>query len=179
MRQYLAEGIKGAVSFLPDKRTAPLVQETLPNGKPGWRIPGRLSEVDKVNGNGRRYRKPVWEKNLQAGSSLLVKISECEAFGCLEHPKDGQITLESPISHAVVSAKLSEDGSVTGELVIIDYGDNSPGRKLKAMIETGYNPWLRLPRKGIGWRRRCPGGLRLRRLGCRHQTEFRERRAVT
>lgn len=157
MRQYLAEGIKGAVAFLPEKRTTPLVQETLPNGKSGWRIPGRLSECDVINGNNRRYRRPVWEKNFQAGSTLLTKINECEAFGLLEHPKDGQVTLESPISHAVACAKLNEDGSVTGEIIVIDYGDNSPGRKLKAMIEQGYNP--KVSSRGFGSLIKGPDGV--------------------
>jgi hypothetical protein len=148
MRQYLCEGAKGAITFFPDKVPSTLVQETLPNGKPGWRIPGRFSESDKVNGNGRRYRRMVWEKNLQDGSSLRKKIAENEAFGMLEHPKDGQVTLDSPISHSVTSVKLQEDGTVVGEISIIDYGDSCPGRKLKALIEQGYNP--KVSSRGFG-----------------------------
>lgn len=148
MRIYLAEGLKGSISFFPDKVPANLVQENLPDGRKGWRIPGRFSESDVVNGNGRRYRKSVWEKNLQEGSTLKKLISENGAFGLLEHPKDGQVTLESPISHSVTGVKLDENGVVTGEITIIDYGDGSPGRKLKALIEQGYNP--RVSSRGFG-----------------------------
>ena len=146
----LCEGLKGAVTFFPDREKMPskLVSETFSNGKSGWRIPGRLSECDKINGNNRRYSRKVWEANLKEGSTLCLKIANCEAFGQLEHPKDGQITLESPISHGVVNAKLNEDGTITGEIAIIDYGDGSPGRKLKAMIEQGYNP--RVSSRGFG-----------------------------
>ena len=146
----LCEGLKGAVTFFPDREKMPskLVSETFANGKSGWRIPGRLSECDKVNGNNRRYSRKVWEANLKEGSILCLKIANCEAFGQLEHPKDGQITLESPISHGIVNAKLNEDGTITGEIAIIDYGDGSPGRKLKAMIEQGYNP--RVSSRGFG-----------------------------
>lgn len=148
MRQYLAEGLKGSITFFPDKVPTTLVQEDLGDGRKGWRIPGRFSESDVVNGNGRRYRKTVWEKNLQEGSTLKKLISENAAFGLLEHPKDGQVTLESPISHAVTAVKMDENGVVTGEISIIDYGDNSPGRKLKALIEQGYNP--RVSSRGFG-----------------------------
>ena len=130
MRTYLAEGLKGSVTFFPDKVPTSLVQENLPDGRKGWKIPGRFSECGIVNGNGRRYRKAVWEKNLEEGSTLNKLIAENCAFGLLEHPKDGQVTLESPISHAVTGVKLDESGVVSGEITIIDYGDNSPGRKL-------------------------------------------------
>lgn len=145
---YLAEGLKGSITFFPDKVPSALVQEDLGDGRKGWRIPGRFSESGVVNGNGRRYRKQVWEKNLQEGSTLRKLISENSAFGLLEHPKDGQVTLESPISHAVTAVKMDENGVVTGEITIIDYGDNSPGRKLKALIEQGYNP--RVSSRGFG-----------------------------
>lgn len=148
MRQYLAEGQKGSITFFADKVPTNLVQEDLGDGRKGWRIPGRFSESDVVNGNGRRYRKHVWEKNLQEGSTLRKLIGENSAFGLLEHPKDGQVTLESPISHAVTAVKMDENGVVTGEITIIDYGDNSPGRKLKALIEQGYNP--RVSSRGFG-----------------------------
>ena len=148
MRQYLAEGLKGSITFFPDKVPTSLVQEDLGDGRKGWKIPGRFSESGVVNGNGRRYRKQVWEKNLQEGSTLRKLISESSAFGLLEHPKDGQVTLESPISHAVTGVSMDESGVVTGEITIIDYGDNSPGRKLKALIEQGYNP--RVSSRGFG-----------------------------
>ena len=139
MRQYLAEGVKGAFPFIAD-RTKAFVAESRPDGKNIWRIPGLFSECDKVNGNGRRYRRTVWEKNLQPGSTLQKLIEQNAAFGLLEHPADGKVTLKSDISHAVTSAKLNEDGTITGEITIIDMGEMSDGHKLKCLIEFGYNP---------------------------------------
>lgn len=139
MRQYLAEGAKGAFPFVVDRSKA-FVAESRPDGKNIWRIPGLFSECDKVNGNGRRYGRKVWEKNLQPGSTLQTLIEKNAAFGLIEHPADGKVTLKSDISHAVTSAKLNEDGTVTGEITIIDMGEHSDGHKLKCLIEFGYNP---------------------------------------
>jgi hypothetical protein len=147
MRQYLAEGYTGSFPFIVD-RSKPIVQENLENGTSVWRIPGRFSEVDKVNGNNRRYSRKVWEKNLNPESTLQQLITDNAAFGQLEHPKDGQMTLDSPISHAVTKASMQEDGIIIGEITILDLGENSPGRKLKGLVEFGYNP--RVSSRGFG-----------------------------
>lgn len=142
-RQYLAEGLKGAFPFIADVQK--IVVESLPNGKTRTRIPGRFSVCDCVNGNNRRYGKRVWEKNLSTGSTLMAAIAKNAAFGLLEHPKDGQVTLLSPISHLVTDAKLQpgrdqggkEIWEVTGEIQVLG---TEEGQKLKALIEAGYNP---------------------------------------
>jgi len=145
MRQYLIEGVTGAVPFIVD-RSKPPVTESQPDGKGSYtRIPGRLSVCDCVNGNNRRYAKRIWEKNLQTGSVLQDSIAKNAAFGLLEHPADGIVTLRSPISHHVTKASMAENRDVAGkivhevvgEIVILDTVD---GNKLKALIEGGYNP---------------------------------------
>jgi len=144
MRQYLAEGVTGAFPFFVD-RTKPLVSESRPSGLKVTRIPGRLSICDCVNGNGRRYSKHVWEKNLTNGSPLMEAIERNAAFGLLEHPKDGIVTLLSPISHVVTEAKLIESKDEVGKSIWEVVGEISlvetpEGDKLKALIEAGYNP---------------------------------------
>lgn len=144
MRQYLIEGVTGAFPFIVDRSKTP-VAESRPNGDSYTRIPGRFSVCDCVNGNNRRYSRRVWEKNLQSGSILQESIKRNSAFGLLEHPKDGVVTLLSPISHHVTRAEMIESkdaqGSpvyeVTGEIALLD---TEEGRKLKALIEGGYNP---------------------------------------
>lgn len=146
MRQYLVEGVAGGFEFLVD-RTQPFVTESKPAGKgPGYtRIPGRFSVCDCINGNNRRYRRNVWEKNLKDGSVLQESIKRSAAFGLLEHPKDGIVTLLSPISHIVTKAEMVENRNqagkpiheVIGEISIVE---TEEGRKLKALIEAGYNP---------------------------------------
>jgi hypothetical protein len=138
MRQYLAEGAQGGFTFLVD-RTKPFVTESRPGGT-FTRIPGRFSVCDCVNGNNRRYGKRVWEKNLSEGSPLQESIKRNAAFGLLEHPSDGRISLLSPISHLVTQAKLVESVDPdTGKKVYEVHGTEE-GKKLKALVEAGYNP---------------------------------------
>jgi len=144
MRQYLIEGVTGAFPFIVDRTKTP-VAESRPNGGSLTRIPGRFSVCDCVNGNNRRYGRRVWEKNLQPGSVLQESIKRNSAFGLLEHPKDGIVTLLSPISHHVTNATMTEAvdskgqkiTEVVGEIALLD---TEEGRKLKALIEGGYNP---------------------------------------
>lgn len=151
-RIYLAEGLKGSFPFIADTKN--IVVESLPNGKTRTRIPGRFSVCDETNGNGRRYGKNIWEKNLQPTSPLMKLIAENAAFGLLEHPKDGQVTLNSPISHLVTAAKLeSTRHPTTGQQVWEVRGEISivgtqEGQKLTALIEAGYNP--RVSSRGFG-----------------------------
>src|SRR5208337_2619548 len=113
--QYLAEGLKGSFPFVADTKN--IVVESLPGGGTRTRIPGRFSVCDCINGNGRRYSKGVWEKNLQPGSLLTKSIQENAAWGLLEHPKDGQVTLQSPICIRTTAAKLQEGKTPEGKPV--------------------------------------------------------------
>ena len=128
-------------------RTKQPVSESRPNGGSYTRIPGRFSVCDCINGNNRRYAKRVWEKNLQPGSILQESITRNAAFGLLEHPKDGQVTLLSPISHHVTRAEMVEGRDASGKLVYEVVGEivllnTDEGMKLKALIEGGYNPMV-------------------------------------
>lgn len=153
-RQYLAEGLKGSFPFIAD--TSKIVFESLPNGQTRARIPGRLSICDCVNGNGRRYSRKVWEKNLQTGSTLMQSIGENAAWGLLEHPKDGQVSLNSPICIRTISAKLQEGKDkenksvweVVGEISILNPNLVQEAGRLVAMIQEGYCP--RVSSRGFG-----------------------------
>ena len=142
----LMEGERGAVPFIVN-RSKPFVTEQR-NGVSFSRIPGRFSICDSVNGNNRRYPKKVWEKNLADGSTLRQAIAKNAAFGLLEHPKDGRISLESPICILVTDAKIQpsidEDtkkpvDEVVGEIIVVN---TCEGQKLRALIEVGYNPMV-------------------------------------
>lgn len=132
----LMEGVKGAVRFIADPKN--IIHEELEGGRTRTRIPGKFSICDCVNGNNRRYPRRVWEKNLKPGSQLMEMISRNAAFGLLEHPSDGQVTLNSPISHLVTAAELKENGEVHGEITLL--AGLNEGHKLAVLIEAGYNP---------------------------------------
>lgn len=145
MRQYLAEGAQGGFDFIVD-RSKPFVTESRPVGK-FTKIPGRFSVCDQLNGNGRRYGRNVWEKNLTPGSPLQESIARNAAFGLLEHPKDGLISLLSPISHKVTKAELKECKDATGKSIWEVHGEieiieTEEGKKLLALIESNYNPMV-------------------------------------
>jgi hypothetical protein len=144
MRQYLVEGATGAFPFIVD-RSRPFVSEARQGGVSITRIPGRFSICDAVNGNNRRYSRQVWEKNLAEDSALMLSIKRNSAFGMLEHPKDGQISLLSPISHLVTDAKLTKTTDAAGKEIAEVHGEialvgTDEGKKLTALIEAGYNP---------------------------------------
>lgn len=127
-----AQGNRGVITETAAAGTAPL-----------YRVPGRLSVCNIRNGNNRIYPTRVWEKNIKDPSSRLRKLIEKNAaFGLLEHPEDGRVTLLSPIAIITTKADLKMEGAnlvVDGEITIVDTAE---GRKLKALIEAGYNPFV-------------------------------------
>lgn len=134
--RILLEDVQGR--FEPDLTRIVTESE---GGRSVTRIPGKLSCCGVVNGNNRRYSRRVWEENLKDGSTLRTLIEQNAAFGLLEHPADGKVDLNSPISHSVVKVYFKEStDEIHGEIAIVDCGENSPGRKLKTLIEMGYNP---------------------------------------
>lgn len=141
----LDEGFRGAVPFVVDRTSKPVTESR--NGISVSKIPGRFSICDTINGNGRKYPQPVWEKNLSEGSLLKKTIAENAAWGLLEHPKDGKIDLNSNICVLITDAKLSpavKDGrqimEVVGELMVLNLPGFPDGQRLQSMIEIGYNP---------------------------------------
>jgi hypothetical protein len=136
-------------------------EQQLATGGSLFRIPGRFSVCNTRNGNNRRYTRSVWENNLKPEAPLQQLISKNAAFGLLEHPEDGVVNLRDPnISHIVVKAELlpEDQGSeVVGEILILDCGDNSPGRRLKTFIEAGYNPYV--SSRGFGSLKQAADGV--------------------
>jgi hypothetical protein len=145
-KQLLQEGLIGAMPFIVDRAAKPVVESR--NGVTYTRIPGRFSICDSVNGNNRRYPRPVWEKNLAEGSPLRQMIARNAAFGLLEHPKDGQVSLNSPICILVTDAKLQPGSDktgkpvheVVGEITLLNPTLIPESARLSALIEVGYNP---------------------------------------
>ena len=126
-------------AFVPSADAVKRLQEDRNSGKAvvfPLPIPGRLSVCDCINGNNRIYPLTVWQKNLAEDSSLRKSIKSHSAFGLLEHPKDGKIDLNSPISHILTNIWM-EGKEVHGEITLVRTAE---GMKLSALIEAGYNP---------------------------------------
>lgn len=133
MRKLL-EDIQGI--FEPDLANV-VTEDAKPGSVSVTRYPGRLSRCGEVNGNNRRYSRKVWENQVKEGSHLRQLMSRGAAFGLLEHPADGKISLASPISHALTDVTLRDDGEVHGTLTVLETAE---GRKLRALIAGGYKP---------------------------------------
>lgn len=133
-RQLLCDSLE----FKPSADSTKSITEALAAGNRKFPLPisGRLSVCDSLNGNGRKYPKRVWEKNLSEGSELQTGIKRRSAFGLLEHPGDGKMDLRSPISHVLTKVWM-EGSEIFGEITLINTAE---GHKLAALIETGYNP---------------------------------------
>jgi hypothetical protein len=126
--------------FNPDRRNIKeQISESAGRKLTTYSIPGTFSVCDVVNGNGRIYPRRVWESNLKEDSHLQRLIKSRASFGLLEHPESGRIDLRSPISHMVTNAKLNEDGTVYGEVLLLDTPE---GQKIRTLIENGYNPMV-------------------------------------
>ncbi len=152
-RRILLEDAFG--TFQPDRKR--IVFESTPSGRQFARIPGRLSLCDTVNGNNRRYRKSVWEKNLKEDSILQTSIKRNAAFGLLEHPSDGHVDLQSPIAVLVTKANLTEDSGipvVDGEILVLGTPE---GQRLSALIEAGWDPTV--SSRGYGSLSKGPDGV--------------------
>jgi hypothetical protein len=142
MAQLLLEDTLGEFRVDRSKGQRGIIAENV-NGASLYRVPGRFSVCNVTNGNNRRYPRKVWENNLVNPQSKLRKLIEKNAaFGLLEHPEDGRVTLLSPICAITTKADLIEDNNeavVEGELTLVNTAE---GQKLKALIEAGYNPFV-------------------------------------
>jgi hypothetical protein len=124
--------------FIPKPAAVQEIKESMARGQLKFpvEITGRLSVIGIRNENNRRYKKSVWEKQLQENSQLRSLIKARRSVGLLEHPEDGQVSLRSPITHILMDVWMEGD-EVFGKLGFI----NTPeGHKMLALIEAGYNP---------------------------------------
>tara|TARA_Y100000310_G_scaffold23414_3_gene22445 strand:+ start:4638 stop:6263 length:1626 start_codon:yes stop_codon:yes gene_type:complete len=94
------------------------------------RIRGRFGMCEEATKNGRRYGRPLMEReilrlNEVAGSDML--------YGELDHPADGR-TLLQRAAFRIIKLHLKEDGEVIGDAIIM----NTPnGQILQAIVESG------------------------------------------
>jgi hypothetical protein len=92
-------------------------------------VEGILATVEIKNGNGRYYKKDLWEREMDKYSQ---SIKEKRALGELDHPESQIINLKN-VSHNI--SKVWWDGdNIMGHIEILP---TPSGNILKALIESG------------------------------------------
>lgn len=112
-------------------------------------VAGRFSKADVRNGNGRIYRKSMWEHLLKR-PDIQSALKERRMVGELGHP-DKIETTPINISHIVTVLDLKPDGEVYGEAEILD---TPSGQILKTLYKAGV-------KMGISSRGYLPEGSNL------------------
>jgi len=92
-------------------------------------VEGILATVEVKNGNGRYYKKELWEREMEKYSQ---HIKEKRALGELDHPESSIINLKN-VSHNINDIWWDKD-HIMGKIEILP---TPSGNILKALIESG------------------------------------------
>jgi len=103
-------------------------------------IKGILATAEVKNGNGRYYKRELWEREMDKYNNL---IKERRALGELDHPESQIINLNN-VSHNI--RKVWWDGdNIMGEIEILP---TPSGNILKALVESGIT--IGVSSRGMG-----------------------------
>lgn len=116
-----------------------LLEEERRNGN--YYIRGVFSKADVINRNKRLYPRKILG---EAVDTLQEAISAKGFVGELEHPSTPKINIDR-ISHMITKLSLMEDGSMVGEMKILD---TPTGKILKALVDEGV--YLGVSTRGTG-----------------------------
>jgi hypothetical protein len=116
------------------------VTEARDDGNKSIFIEGIYMQSEKPNRNGRVYRRPVLENEVNRYQSL---ITEKRALGELGHPPNPQINLDK-VSHLITSLRF-EGNDVVGRAKLLD---TPMGKIAKNFIEEGVR--LGVSSRGLG-----------------------------
>lgn len=102
-------------------------------------IYGQCGEVDKVSGNGYRYKRGFWDA-VFANGAVEQSIRNRDMLGMIEHPLDDNDFVKTPYdkaSHVVLNAWVGDDGNPYAEFGLLN---NRAGNDIKALVEVGHRP---------------------------------------
>jgi len=111
------------------------------NGKKKYLIRGSFSKAGVVNKNKRLYPRNVMAESLKECTEMM---SQNRMVGELEHPASPKINLER-ISHKINKLELAEDGTLLGEMEVLD---TPTGKILQTLIDS--NVGLGVSTRGTG-----------------------------
>jgi hypothetical protein len=101
--------------------------KTSPKGNP--LVEGILATAEIKNGNGRYYKKDLWEREIE---KYMVSVKENRACGELDHPESSIINLKN-VSHNITDIWWDGD-NVMGKIEILP---TPSGNILKALLDSG------------------------------------------
>lgn len=122
MSQLLTETIQSPLEIV-ERASANNAQRYL------LRVRGEFGRYDRATENGRVYRQPIWEREI---NRLAPSFGSRSVFGEVDHPTDGRTSLKR-VSHIITTLRL-EGGKVVGEAEILP---TKRGRDLAALISSG------------------------------------------
>ena len=92
-------------------------------------VEGILATAEIKNGNGRYYKKSLWEREIE---KYMISVKQRRACGELDHPESSIINLKN-VSHNITDLWWDGD-NVMGKIEILP---TPSGNILKALIESG------------------------------------------
>jgi hypothetical protein len=92
---------------------------------------GEFARAGVPTANRRIYPESVWRKNL---NHLQEDIRQRKVLGECDHPLDGKTKLQR-VSHVITHLDIDENGSITGEIEIVEGTPN--GKIVKALVDEG------------------------------------------
>jgi len=126
------------------------ITELNESGKKDHFIAGRFITAEETNKNGRKYPKPVLEKEVDR--YIREMINTKRALGELNHPQGPTINLDR-VSHMITELKW--DGNyVNGKAKITE---TPMGEIVKGLLETGWQPGVST--RGMGSLKESNGAM--------------------
>lgn len=104
-------------------------------------LKGIIQRADALNQNGRIYPKIILEREVRNYQKFIL---ENRATGELDHPAESIISLQK-VSHIMKRAEMKDDGTVYGELEVLD---TPCGKILQSLVEGGVR--IGISSRGVG-----------------------------
>jgi hypothetical protein len=110
---------------------------------------GEFGRVDVPTQNGRRYPRPIYEREV---GKLQEDLDKRRVLMELDHPADGKTSLQR-VAALMTELKIERDGRVVGAAEILDTPN---GRTLKSLMQHGVG--IGVSSRGFGSTKPCAEG---------------------
>lgn len=104
-------------------------------------LKGIIQRADALNQNGRIYSRDILTREIRNYQKFIL---ENRATGELDHPESSVISLQK-VSHVMRKAEMKDDGTVYGELEVLD---TPCGKIAQSLVESGVK--IGISSRGVG-----------------------------